>query len=88
MSSPKLKNQNDEVAAQTTARNQELYLEALSERIGHILTDKQKNRYCLIFGYRVVGEYDTLLEATSAQVKDFSFALTVLYVPNLTEIVA
>jgi hypothetical protein len=60
---------------------QEAYMNALVENIGDILTEEQKSKYCLIFGDRVVGQYDTLESALQAQHRDFAFIMTVMYYP-------
>jgi len=57
------------------------YLEALASNLKHILTEQQRNKFCLIFGTRVIGVYNSREEAMHAQDTTYSCLLTSLYIP-------
>lgn len=65
---------------------QEEYLADLMENIDQVLTmDQRENKYCLIFGDQVIGEYTTAEAAAAAQATEFKNIMSVLWVPPLKE---
>lgn len=58
------------------------YREIMESIARGILTDAQKSKYCLIFGQRVIGEYDTVEEAIHAQTTEYALMITILITPE------
>jgi hypothetical protein len=56
------------------------------QRLDQLLTPKQRSRYCLLFGARVLAEFDSLQEAQKAKIEDFKFVSTTLYIPDWTQL--
>ena len=47
-----------------------------------LLTEEQRNKFCLFFGRRVIDAYDTLDQAQEAQKNKFKNIYTALYIPK------
>lgn len=59
-----------------------LYLQKVMGNIESILTEAQRKKYCVIFGERVLGEFNSLEEAKQAQNDQWKNVCTALYAPK------
>lgn len=62
------------------SNNVENYMKDLAKSIRAVLTENQRRKYCVIFGPRVLGEFDSLEEAIKCK-KSHSCLVTMLYMP-------
>lgn len=61
------------------------YLHTLDKVLEDTMTVEQRSKFCLIFGHRIIAEFDTVEQATTAQNTEFDHLSTVLVLPAIVK---